>query len=826
MDGFFTNNDKLVLTNSSVNISYKWRTMKKNNWFSRTCTLLLVGGIFASGWALYAPQRTRAVFNINKTWKFIKQDVSGAQAVGFNDAAWSPVNLPHSFEQPYWRTDLAKAPFIGWYRKHVSIDSALILDKKRIFIEFEAAFLVSYVYVNGTLVGTHKGGYTGFSYDITPNLHAGDNVIAVRLDASWNAQIAPRAGEHIFAGGIYRDVYLVVADPLHVTWYGTFVFTPRVTTSSASVTVKTEVRNDTQSPKSCKLKTTIYDSSHTTVASIEATQSIASGVTDTFVQTNLTVSNPHLWSPSTPYLYTVYTEVYDGETKVDDFVSPLGIRSIRWDKDNGFFMNDQHLWLQGCNVHQDHAGWGDGTTNSGSFRDVKMIKDCGMNFIRGSHYPHDPAFYDACDALGVTLWSEMCFWGIGGFGGEPSTQWNPSAYPTNQVDQLPFEQNVIEQLKEMIRIYRNHPSVIIWSMDNEVEFSASTVTEKAKALLRKEVAVSHIEDSTRLAGIGGTWSDWQNLGDVNGYNGGETTVLNPGVPNMMSEYGSCGGDWIDSGDRPGSYDGCYNGAYGVLQSQNDRPTQFPWRAGVSIWCGFNHGSNCGKLGKTGMIDHARLPLRRYYFYRNIYTGIAPPVWPVAGTAAKLKLTTDNDTITDDGRSDCQLIVQVQDASGKWISNTPDITFTDKSGLGVFPTGTAITFTGGASEKGVLEGMAAIEYRSYNAGTVTIEATSQGLTPSSVTIIVKHVADPTVTTGVRHSILSSAPVQPHPASIMQFTGNRIRLPGIMRGHKVCVSVYDLQGRLIVSRVIDAKNSLYMLEDVKAESVAITKLRVVK
>ena len=214
--------------------------------------------------------------------------------------------------------------------------------------------------------------------------------------------------------------------------------------------------------------------------------------------------------------------------KVDDFVSPLGIRSVRWDKDNGFFLNGQHLWLQGCNVHQDHAGWGDGTTNSGSFRDVKMIKDCGMNFIRGSHYPHDPAFSDACDAYWGLLSGRKC--ASGGF----PTIWEENrgtraAIPRPWRDQPPFEQNVIDQLREMIRIHRNHPSVIIWSMSNEVEFIDGSVAEKAKALLRKMITVYayrgfHAGD----AAVGGAWgADWVTIGDVNGYNGGEAWISTP-----------------------------------------------------------------------------------------------------------------------------------------------------------------------------------------------------------------------------------------------------------------------------------------------------------
>jgi beta-galactosidase len=786
--------------------------MKKGGWLLRSCVILLISGVVTAGWALYAPPRTRTVLPINKTWKFIKQDVTGAQAVGFNDGAWSSVNLPHSFEQPYWRTNMAQTPYIGWYRKHCTIDTSLMLAKKRVFIEFEAAFLVSDVYVNGALVGTHKGGYTGFSYDITPNLHAGDNVIAVRLDASWNAQVAPREGEHIFSGGIYRDVYLVVTDPLHVAWYGTFVTTPQVTASSATVKVKTEIKNDGTADASCRVKTIVVDSAGNQVTSFDTTQNVTAGATVTIVQTSNPVSNPHLWSPSSPYMYKVFTEVYNGAAVVDNFVSPLGIRSIRWDKDNGFFMNDQHLWLQGCNVHQDHAGWGDGTTNSGSYRDVKMVKDCGMNFIRGSHYPHDPAFSDACDTYGIALWSEMCFWGFPTtMGGEP---WNASAYPPAAADQAPFEQNVIDQLKEMIRIHRNHPSVVIWSMSNEVEFTDGSTIDKAAALLRNMITVTHTEDPTRRAAVGGAWgATWVTIGDVNGYNGGEAWMSTPpGFPTMQTEYGSC----VEE-KRPGNYDGCY----GTLVLQNGLPVKYPWRSGICIWCGFHHGSNVN-TGAMGMIDHARLPLRRYYYYRNLYAGIAPPVWPVAGTAAKLKLTTDNTTVTDDGRSDCHLIVQVQDAAGNWLTNSPDITFTDKSGIGVFPTGTAITFTGGAKEKGVLDGMAAIEYRSYNAGTATIEATSGNLTPASVTITVLHAPD-------NLTVASRMPDVSHNAEglremVVAGFGSRIALPRSMAGKKVVVSLFDMRGRLIGQ--MPPSRARVIIRRGAAEGIVIAKVRVAK
>jgi hypothetical protein len=773
----------------------------------------LLLALFTCSLAAYSHPAKRMMLLQNRSWKFIKQDVSGAQATGFNDGSWSAVGLPHSFDIPYWRVPAATTPTIGWYRKHVTIDASWI-STKRVFIEFGAAFLVSQVYVNGTLAGTHQGGYTGFSYDITSLLNAGDNVIAVRVNGSWNAQIAPRGGDHNFIGGMYRDVYLVVTDPLHVTWYGTFVSTPTATATSAAVNVKTEIRNDATSAKNCKVISVVVDASGNEVTRIESTASIPAGVVDTFAQTTPAIASPHLWSPQTPVMYKVYTEVYDGAVVVDNFDSPLGIRTVKWDKDNGFFLNGQHLWLHGANVHQDHAGWGDATAASGSFRDVKLIKDCGMNFIRGSHYPHNPAFSDACDNLGICLWEEMCYWTCGGpVSIEPPPNWNANAYPINSGDVAPFEANVKQQLREMIRIHRNHPSVIIWSMGNEVFFTTTATMAAAKSLVTAMAAISHAEDPTRAAGMGGAQRQgFDALTDVAGYNGdGASKYLNPGFPSIVAEYGSC------KENRPGNYDACWGGD---LQTQNDDAVQYAWRAGVALWCGIHHGSNVN-LGHEGMIDHARLPLRRWYYYRNKNLGTAPPTWPSSGTAAKLKLTTDNDAITDDGRTDCQLIAQVQDASGKWISNQPSITLTDKSGLGLFPGGTSITFTGGATDKGVLDGLAAIEYRSYTAGTATIEATSSGLTAASVTITVKHVAD-SMTTGV------SAPVSANMKSVaisqlFKTAGNRIFLPKDMQGGRISATVYDLQGRLMYSKNISSKNAIDPAKKDYAGKVFLVKVR---
>src|ERR1035441_9139339 len=206
--------------------------------------------------SLWAAESLRQDLNINPDWKFKLDDYPGGEAISFDDSTWSAINLPHSFDLPYF---MSKDFYVGygWYRKHLEIKPEWA--SKRVSLEFEAAFQDAEVYINGTRIGEHKGGFTGFSMDITSAIHPGDNVLAVRLNNNWNAQIEPRSGDHTFMGGIYRDVQLVVTDPLHVTWYVTFVTTPDVSKDSATVNVKTEIANQGTAAKNCVLTTDILD---------------------------------------------------------------------------------------------------------------------------------------------------------------------------------------------------------------------------------------------------------------------------------------------------------------------------------------------------------------------------------------------------------------------------------------------------------------------------------------------------------------------------------------------------------------------------------------
>ncbi len=703
--------------------------MKTTNTLSMLGALFLLFGTSLSSWA-QAPATSPAAqnlsatpaellvagrekINLNADWKFYKGDAAGAEATAYGDAAWTKVNLPHVFDTPYFSLKQGVFWYVGygWYRKHFDVQ-AKWKESSRVVLEFEAAYQVAQVYVNGTLMGEHKGGYTGFYFDITNAVNPGDNVIAVRVNNKWNPQIAPRAGDWLFLGGIHRSVYLVVTNPLHVTWYGTFVTTPQVSASAAKVNVKTEILNENTTPANCTVKTIIADATNTIVAAMESSQLINPGAVYQFDQTSRDIANPHLWSPETPYMYRVKTIVSDNTgAVVDTYESPLGIRSIQWTADQGFKLNGVRYLINGVNAHDDRAGWGIAQTSAGFRRDVLLMKQCGFNFIRECHNPHDDSWDDACDQLGMLAWPENSFWGVGGYKTNEDGGWRQSSYPTNVADEQPFEDNLKQQLREFIRERRNHPSIIIWSMGNETfDCPAGTVMTKCKAFYRVLADLAQSLDPSRLAAVGGAQRQgFDKLAPVVGYNGDGATIAtyqNPGVPSLITEY----------------YD--HKGV-----------AAFPWRAGQVRWVGFGYGSfltNNGGLG--GVVDYYRIPGPEWYQYRQENLKI-PYTLPAPGTPARVTLTADALTIGNNGTDDCELTAQIVSADGTAIDNNAPLTLAVTSGAGYFPTGSTMTFDNATSPdtRCMRYGMARMTMRSYVPGTITITATSPGLQGASVTI---------------------------------------------------------------------------------------------
>jgi len=763
---------------------------------ARVLISLVILILSAQASVCFGAGRTKIVLNAD--WTFNKGDVTDAQAANFNDAAWNKVNLPHVFDTPYFAS-AATGVFwyagIGWYRKHFNVQSDWKTSNK-IFLEFEAAFQVAQVYVNGTLVGEHKGGYTGFYFDITSAVTTGDNVIAVQVNSAWNAQIAPRGGDWLFLGGIHRDVYLVVTNPLHVTWYGTTVTSPQVSTTAATVKVKTEIKNDGAVAASCKVTTTIVDAANATVTSMENTQSVNAGATYEFAQTSQTIANPHLWSPETPYLYKVITTVSDGNGAVDNYESPLGIRSIQWTAEQGFFLNGAHYLINGANAHDDRAGWGIAQTNAGFRRDVLLMKQAGFNFIRECHNPHDVSWDDAADKLGMLEWPENDFWGVGGFQTNEQPDWKQSSYPTISTDEQPFEDNLKQQLTEFIRERRNHPSIIVWSMGNETfDVASGTPMTKCKAFYRVLSNLAESIDSSRLSAVGGAQrQQFDQLGSVAGYNGDGATIascLDPGKPNMVTEY-----------------------------SIHDGPAAFAWRAGKCRWVGYGYGTILHAThGLMGVCDYYRLPGEEWYQYRQDFLG-TPYTLPVAGTAAKIILTADTLTIGNDGTDDCELSAQIASASGAAIDNNPAITLTATGG-GLFPTGPSMTFDNATSPdtRCMRYGMAKMTMRSYTPGTITVTATSAGLPSASVTItcIDKSGVTPIADFKGPQSLNTKIKTETY-----KVTGGKFMIPREFRGRENTIAVYDISGKLLLKSLVKGNRIFTSVNRESAGGVFIVKI----
>ncbi|MDO4172300.1 MAG: glycoside hydrolase family 2 TIM barrel-domain containing protein, partial [Prevotellaceae bacterium] len=348
----------------------------------------------------------RCVSSLNSGWMF---------SPGDSRTEWQAANLPHSFSIPYF---LSKDFYVGygWYRKGLTLNTDDM--KRRLSIEFDGVFQVAEVYVNGSKAGEHRGGYTGFEIDITPFVHKGENEISVRVNNLWDAQLAPRGGEHVFSGGIYRNVRLVKRSKEGgICWSGIRITTPGLEESGGQHAMVTADVETVTGSGHTRIEMVITDSDGRTVAKAQGTSSPLTAAVDT----------PHLWSTDTPYLYIATVRLYKGRKLLDEVRETFGFRWTRWSKEEGFFLNGRHLYLRGANVHQDQAGWGDAVTDEAARRDVRMIKEAGFNMIRGSHYPHSPAFVDECDRQGILFWSEAPFWGTAGE--KRDGYWTASSYP-------------------------------------------------------------------------------------------------------------------------------------------------------------------------------------------------------------------------------------------------------------------------------------------------------------------------------------------------------------------------------------------------------------
>lgn len=651
---------------------------------------------------------------LNNNWKFTYGDKVGASPDEIN--RWQDIGLPHSFGIPYF---MEKEFYLGYgtYSKWFELSKEDC--KKRILLKFFGAFQKAVVVLNGKQIGEHRGGYTPFLVELTGNIRPGQNHLIVCVDNLWDATLAPRGGEHQFNGGIYRDMQLILTAYDYIEEDGVFVQTTQLKKEKdswhAELKIGTQVhaseKSDLSEFDSMMLETCICEGKEVLARSVEP---LVMGNSEICQSISLTGITP--WSPDTPKLYIVVSRVLCNGIECDCVRTSVGIRTVRFDKDEGFFLNGEHFSILGANVHQDHAGWADAVTRSGIRRDIQMIKECGMNTIRGSHYPHHPYFAQVCDEKGILFWSEMCFWGTGG--DKQEGYWTASVYPPNESDQTAFEKSCLDQLEEMICTQRNHPSIICWSMCNEVFFTDAPVKDKAKELIRKMVERSHELDPSRPAAVGGAQRDgFDVLGDLAGYNGdGAALYHDPGFPSLVSEYGSS----IET--RPGKFEPRFTDGTEI---------DYPWRSGKILWCGFHHGSIFDGMGSMGMIDYYRLPLACWYWYREHLAGKSAPKPKKEGTPFQIRLSSDVNRFRANGQEDAWICAELLDQEGNPISNEIELTFTVEKGDGIFPTGKTITFS--PEKKNMLDGLAAIEFRSWYGGENVICATADGVKSAKICI---------------------------------------------------------------------------------------------
>ena len=411
----------------------------------------------------------RIVIDWNAGWRFSKGEFAAAMSPGFDDGGWRPVSAPHdwSTEEPF-RADYGSgngyaAGGIGWYRKHFQTDPAW--EGRAVAVEFDGVYANAEVWLNGQLVGGRPYGYSSFALELTPFLKSGaaDNVLAVRVDHSRFADSRWYTGS-----GIYRQVRLVVADPLRIAHWGTCVTTPTATAEAATVRIETVVQNDSESGRTFTVQSDILDADGQVVTTATgATGSANAGAATTVLQTAV-LPHPRLWSPDSPTLYTLRSRVLDGAAVRDETQTPFGVRTIRFDPDKGFALNGVPMKLKGVCLHHDAGPLGAAVPAAVWERRLRTLKEIGVNAIRTSHNPPAPEFLDLCDRLGFLVKDEAFDeftptkkkWAAGWNQGEPG-RFGYGEF---------FKEWSVRDMQDMVRRDRNHPSVILWSIGNEIDY--------------------------------------------------------------------------------------------------------------------------------------------------------------------------------------------------------------------------------------------------------------------------------------------------------------------------------------------------------------------
>jgi beta-galactosidase len=397
----------------------------------------------------------RQVLAADSDWRFFLGDPAGAETASFDDSSWRKVDLPHD-----WSIESAPAKDspsgagggffpggTGWYRK--AFHAPAEWKGKPVSVEFDGVYKDATVYLNGHKLGSHPYGYTSFTFDLTPQLNfAGANLLAVRVDNSAQPNSRWYSGS-----GIYRHVRLVITNPTHVAHWGVFVTTLDVSGQSAKVAVHTHVANDAAQPAGVIVETTLFDQHGNKVGAAESNLTIAAAG-DTEAIQDVTVANPALWSPDSPVVYRALSQIRKDKKNIDEVETSFGIRSLAWSAEKGLLLNGKPVKLTGGSVHHDNGPLGAAAFDRAEERRVELLKAAGYNAVRTAHNPPSPAFLDACDRLGLLVLDE------------PFDVWK--AHKVKFDYGTDFDEWWKSDISSMVLRDRNHPSVVIWGIGNEI----------------------------------------------------------------------------------------------------------------------------------------------------------------------------------------------------------------------------------------------------------------------------------------------------------------------------------------------------------------------
>ena len=396
----------------------------------------------------------RTELNFDTGWLYSNVDYSNGEAVNLNESDFEAVSVPHAnkiidrHSAEDFEADIESYRVVSWYRRHFTLPESY--SGRNIMVEFEGVATIAEIYVNGNYVDTHEGAYTTFTVDISDYVYTDgrDNVLAVRVDSTRQPELPPEGGnvDYCLFGGIVRDVTMIITDPVYVE--RTFVTTPGLEEGQAVVNTQADISNKLDSDKTYTVTSTVEDAEGKVVASASEEETLTAGQETTVTVETEEIENPHLWDLDDPYLYTVVTEIRDGDTVIDTYNTKIGMRYIEFkdgtDGDGSFYLNGEKTELVGINRHEQWPWIGRAVPDKLQERDADMIKADGINLVRCSHYPQDPSFLERCDEIGLLVFIEAPGWQHVG-----DDQW---------------KENFKTNLTELILRDRNHPSIISWGV--------------------------------------------------------------------------------------------------------------------------------------------------------------------------------------------------------------------------------------------------------------------------------------------------------------------------------------------------------------------------